>query len=201
MPLSQSGDVPSVSSRLCAPPRSRALLRGLIRPGCVPTLRCQGSAARVSNPPARLIRPSSSPEIGGWYGASGSNRAAMPCKSMPSTSRETPRSVLVPAEGVAPSRCVAALPILRQGRGHRVWVSSPSVRLEKPMTSPEVERGRVLPVGIEPTQCALEERLLSSAEAWRWRHAAVTIRTIARLQRAVLPELHVVVRAARIERA
>jgi hypothetical protein len=33
------------------------------------------------------------------------------------------------------------------------------------MTSPEVERGVVLPVGIEPTQCALEERLLSSAEA------------------------------------
>ena len=93
MPLSQSGDVPSVSSRLCAPPRSRALLRGLIRPGCVPTLRCQESAARVSNPAARLIRPSSSPEIGGQYGASGSNRAAMPCKSMPSTSREAPRSL------------------------------------------------------------------------------------------------------------
>lgn len=67
------------------------------------------------------------------------------------------------------------------------------------MTSPEVERGRVLPVGIEPTQCALEERLLSSAEAWRRRRAAVTIRTVARLQRAVLPELHVVVRPPGVE--
>jgi hypothetical protein len=65
------------------------------------------------------------------------------------------------------------------------------------MTSPEVERGVVLPVGIEPTQRALEERLLSSAEAWR--RAAVTIRTVARLQRAVLPELHVVVRPPGVE--
>jgi hypothetical protein len=65
------------------------------------------------------------------------------------------------------------------------------------MTSPEVERGVVLPVGIEPTQCALEERLLSSAEASR--RAAVTIRTVARLQRAVLPELHVVVRPPRVK--
>lgn len=57
------------------------------------------SAARVSNPSARLIRPGPSPEVGGAEvslgrrlscGASESNRAAMPCKSMPSTSRGAP---------------------------------------------------------------------------------------------------------------
>jgi hypothetical protein len=64
---------------LRAPPRSRALLRGLIRPGHVTHVAVQRSAARVSNPSARLIRSGSSLEVGGKNRTAPRNRTELQC--------------------------------------------------------------------------------------------------------------------------
>jgi hypothetical protein len=88
------------------------------------------SAARVSNPSARLIRPGSSLEVGGWYGASESNRAAMLCKSMPSTSRGAPH-----------------------GPGPWIRTTITSVKSSRP----PVRRSQVSPDG---GSCALAQRLM-----------------------------------------